>query len=169
MLPRQGDYADTAMIAVALKSNKVNLITLMPNASAWEQIQTINLNEKPTCLIQLSCRHLAVAVGSLKEKSVIQIYDMHTQKLTSKLEHHTDMIDSMIQVHFLPNNTKSKNNQIQWLLSASRDHRIVLWKLLAGMLMTKSEISPFSPSRFTSKTVNNRAIMLYKKKQLAIQ
>jgi hypothetical protein len=53
---------------------------------------------KPTCLLQLSNKHLAVAVGCLKEPSVIEIHDMNKNKIISKLKHHADMIDSLLKI-----------------------------------------------------------------------
>jgi chorismate mutase len=55
---------------------------------------------KPTCLIQLDRRHLAIAVGSLKEESHIEIHDIHTKVVTAVLKHHTDMIDSLLLYNF---------------------------------------------------------------------
>ena len=55
---------------------------------------------KPTCMIQLDRRHLAIAVGSLKEESNIEIYDIHTKVVTAVLKHHTDMIDSLFLYNF---------------------------------------------------------------------
>ena len=50
---------------------------------------------KPTSLIQISQRHIAVATGFLNENSTIEILNIFTGQQISILEHHEDMIDSM--------------------------------------------------------------------------
>ena len=47
--------------------------------------------------------------------------------------------------------TRVLNNHITWLLSAGRDRRITLWKLIDGKVMTKSDYPPF-------KSVGERAL-----------
>ena len=80
-----------------------------------------------------------MAVGSLKEESHIEIHDIQTQVITAVLKHHTDMIDSLLRYDFPQKVTKTINNHITWLLSASRDRHIALWKLVDGKVMTKCE------------------------------
>ena len=106
-LPSQVQSLDTAVIACALKCNKVQLIlitippgTTKQTAESYQILKTLHTNKKPTCLIQLSKRHLAVAVGSLKENSAIEIHDINTSIIVSRLEYHTDMIDSMMKYQF---------------------------------------------------------------------
>ena len=41
-----------------------------------------------------------MAVGSLREKSNIEIHDINTGVIVSVLSHHTDMIDSMLKYNF---------------------------------------------------------------------
>ena len=50
---------------------------------------------KPTSLIQISQRHIAVATGFLNERSSMEILNVFTGQQVSVLEHHEDMIDSM--------------------------------------------------------------------------
>jgi len=102
-LPKGDQYINSAVIACALKNQKVHLILLnIPDSASeanksgqYQILQTLNTSVKPTCLIQLDRRHLAIAVGSLKEESNIEIHDIHTEVVTAVLKHHTDMIDSL--------------------------------------------------------------------------
>lgn len=47
------------------------------------------------------------------------------------------MIDSMLKLEFSCDKTKSNNPYINWLISASRDRTIVLWKLFEGKPMKR--------------------------------
>lgn len=58
-------------------------------------LKIINTEMKPTCLIQISQRHIAVATGFLNDKSAIEVINIFTGNQTSILQHHDDMIDSM--------------------------------------------------------------------------
>lgn len=49
---------------------------------------TLKTQLKPTCLIQLSNKHLAIAVGSLKDPSNIEIHDFNKGKCISILKKH---------------------------------------------------------------------------------
>ena len=68
---------ESAVIACALKSQSVHLILITMPVSVMGQhkkaqyqiLRTLTTQVKPTCLIQLDRRHLAIAVGSLKEES----------------------------------------------------------------------------------------------------
>ena len=82
---------------------------------------------------------MAIAVGSLKEESHIEIHDIQTEVVTAVLKHHTDMIDALFKYEFPPKVLKTKSAHVTWLLSASRDRRIALWKLIDGKIMKKSE------------------------------
>lgn len=53
------------------------------------------------------------------------------------MRHHTDMIDSLLKYEFPQKVLKVVCPHISWLLSASRDRKIVLWKLIDGKIMTK--------------------------------
>ena len=83
-MPKVPEYSESAVIACALKNQKVHLILLnMPHSTSsanksgqYQILRTLNTSIKPTCLIQLDRRHLAIAVGSLKEESHIEIHDM---------------------------------------------------------------------------------------------
>ena len=70
-LPKKVEYKESAIIAVALKSQKVHIILITPQITGatsfrYQILKTLTTEIKPTCLIQLSKRHLAIAVGSLK-------------------------------------------------------------------------------------------------------
>lgn len=54
------------------------------------------------------------------------------RRIVSILKKHEDMIDSLIKLDFHKDKCKFENKFIVWLLSASRDRTIVLWKLLDG-------------------------------------
>ena len=112
----------------------------MPNNGTYQLIKTLKTEMKPTCLIQLSSKHLAIAVGSLKENSNIEIHDMNKIKIVSHLRQHTDMIDSLMKLELPPEKTRIKNPYITWLLSASRDRSILLWKLIDGRIMKRVDM-----------------------------
>ena len=100
VLPQSGEFLDTTLIAVGLKTMSVELIVLMPMKGQFQRIKQLKTLDKPTCLIQISSRHLAIAVGSLSEASNIEIHDLPTNKIISVLKGHTDMIDSMLKFEF---------------------------------------------------------------------
>jgi len=163
LLPTKGDYIDTSVIACALKTHQVNLILLCPTQVLKEKqyqiIKTFSTEMKPTCLIQLSQRHLAVAVGSLKENSNIEIHDIVSGKCVSTLKHHSDMIDSLLKLDLSSKAYKVKNPYVQWVLSASRDRRIVLWKLLDGKPLSKSDypvVKLYEPMRSGGRDIASR-------------
>ncbi len=91
---------------------------------------------KPTCLIQLSPRHVAIAVGSLKENSHIEIHNLNTERIVSCLKGHKDMIDSMYKMEEMP---EAKGKYTQWFVSASRDRQLIMWKLCDGRVMRRSK------------------------------
>ena len=93
-------------------------------------------------MIQISKRHLAIAVGSLKQKSNIEIHDMNAEVIVSVLKHHTDMIDSLLKYEFSPKMFRTKSTHVQWIISASRDRKIILWKLIDGKIMSKCDFPP---------------------------
>jgi hypothetical protein len=76
------------VIAVALKSQKVNFILVVPSTGEHQILMSLKTQLKPTCLIQISNKHLAVAVGSLKEPSNIEIHDFTKEKIVSVLKKH---------------------------------------------------------------------------------
>ena len=86
---------------------------------------------------------MAVAVGSLKEASSIEVHDIQTMVRTAVLKHHTDMIDSLLRYNFAKKVVKTKCPHVSWLLSAGRDRKIVLWKLIDGKIMTKTDYTAF--------------------------
>ena len=53
-----------------------------------------------------------MAVGALKQKSNIEIHDLNTGVIVSVLEHHTDMIDSMLKYNFPPKIYRTDCNHI---------------------------------------------------------
>jgi hypothetical protein len=89
----------------------------------------------------LSSRSIAIATGSLKEPAFIEIHPI-TKSIkgnkTTILKKHSDMIDSLLKLDFDPEKVKYNNLYVQWMLSASRDRQIVLWKLLDGKVLMKS-------------------------------
>lgn len=64
---------------------------------------------------------MAIATGSLKEASHIEIHDVNKGKVISVLKKHADMIDSLLKIDFTHEKIKTSNPYIQWMLSASRD------------------------------------------------
>eukprot|EP00347_Sterkiella_histriomuscorum_P021612 403333373 len=151
MLPKRSTYEDTAIIACALKNQRINLILLMPNTGTYQLIKTLKTQQKPTCLIQLTPKHIAIAVGQLKESSTIEIHDVNKNKMTCQLRFHKDMIDSMLKLEFPSEKLKSKNQYVTWFLSASRDRQIVLWKIIDGKVMRRN-ISKNSNNPSSSQT-----------------
>lgn len=71
------------------------------------------------------------------------------------LKHHTDMIDALFKYEFPSKVLKTKCAHVTWLLSASRDRRITLWKLIDGKIMTKSEY-PTVKASLDGKRVNQQ-------------
>lgn len=62
----------------------------------------------------------------------------------SVLSHHTDMIDSLIKINFprtIENQQHSPSSYVQWLVSASRDRKLTLWKLYDGLPMKRSQFN----------------------------
>lgn len=90
-------------------------------------------------MIQLTNKHLAIAVGSLKEDSYIEVHDMNKPTILSRLKTHKDMIDSMLKLEFLPEKIKTANPYIVWFLSASRDRNIIMWKVIDGKIVRRSQ------------------------------
>jgi WD40 repeat protein len=74
----------------------------------------------------------------LKEASSIEIHDINKNKIVSQLKLHTDMIDSLLKLELPEDKTKISNPYIKWLLSASRDRTIILWKLIDGKIMKRN-------------------------------
>ena len=81
-------------------------------------------------------------MGSLKQKSNIEIHDINAGVIVAVLRHHTDMIDSLLKFEFSPKIFRTKSNHVQWILSASRDRKIILWKLIDGKIMSKCDYPP---------------------------
>ena len=73
------------------------------------------------------------------------------------------MIDSLLRFDFSPKMFRTKSNHVQWILSASRDRKIILWKLIDGKIMSKCDYPPVKiqdkPAKITrqKKQKNNRA------------
>ena len=119
-------------------------------------LRTIYTELKPTSLLQISQRHIAVATGFLNDFSQIEILNIFTGKQSSLLKHHSDMIDSMSLLDLsrytqnkklsLDNKKRRKdeieemrraeiNPYIRWLVTIGRDHKMVVWKLFDGRVM----------------------------------
>lgn len=77
--------------------------TAQPNPN-YQIIKTLRTMLKPTCLIQISTKHIAIAVGSLKEEPSIEIHKIMSsgaKTILSQLKGvHKDMIDSMYKLDF---------------------------------------------------------------------
>ena len=50
------------------------------------------------------------------------------------------MIDSLLKLELPSDKTKTTNPYITWLLSASRDRSIILWKLIDGKIMKRHNL-----------------------------
>ena len=50
------------------------------------------------------------------------------------------MIDSLMKLELPAEKIKTNNKYITWLLSASRDRNIILWKLMDGKIMKRNEM-----------------------------
>ena len=96
-------------------------------------------------MIQLSSRHLAVAVGSLSEQSNIEIHDISTSRVTEVLKGHTNMIDSMLKFNIGKKLQAKFAPWTQFLISCGRDGQIILWKLMDGVLVQKCS-PPLAPT-----------------------
>jgi len=64
---------------------------------------------------------------------------MNKGKIVSSLRKHKDMIDSMLKVQIPQDLHKEPNPYVTWFVSAGRDHKIVLWKLIDGKAMRRSQ------------------------------
>jgi hypothetical protein len=74
-LPESEDFNDMCMIAVGLKNHVIEIIAIAPSRGQYERVKQFSTAQKPTCLVQLSSRHLAVAVGAMHEPSSIEVHD----------------------------------------------------------------------------------------------
>ena len=83
------DDKDNAILAVALKSRKILIIMLIPGAvdddskdqqteSKYFILNKFMTEQKPTCLLQISHKFIAVATGFLREQSQIGIFNIFT-------------------------------------------------------------------------------------------
>lgn len=96
---------------------------------------------KPTCLVQISERYIAIATGFLNDKSAVEIVNIYTGKRQEGglLRHHKDMIDSVkvVDLDYFMNkdenslsiterekkkNKTFRNPYIKWLLTMGRDN-----------------------------------------------
>jgi hypothetical protein len=121
-------------------------------------VQKLTTELKPTCMIQVQRRYLAVASGFLNEKSRIDVVCMFSGRVHSKLEGHQDIIDSLrlvglnkytqgqMRAFDCTEYEKQKaqgtapripiiNPFISWLVSISRDNTMIVWKLFDGKPM----------------------------------
>lgn len=74
----------------------------------------------------------------MKEPSSIEVHDIYKQKVVSVLNGHKDMIDSLLKLNFSAEKINSKCPYMIYLISASRDRSIMLWKLVDGRIMRKN-------------------------------
>lgn len=109
-----------------------------PSENDYYVFKTLTTQMKPTCLIQLSSKHLAIAEGNLREKSLIEVHDINNNKVVSVLSQHTNMIDSLLKLEFSAKKIHCNGTYIQWILSASRDRTLILWKLIDGKIMQRN-------------------------------
>lgn len=131
--------------------------------SSYFILKTIYTDMKPTCMVQLSRRHLAVATGFLNDKSKVEIINLFSGQIENSLEHHSDMIDSILLLDLskytqakircfgserhsklkrdlLDNRFEYLNPFVRWLVTIGRDNKIVIWKLFDGRVMYRDNI-----------------------------
>lgn len=165
--PQSKKFEQSSTVACCVKSRKVYIILLMPQATlapdsltpleefqdiegagAFFILKRIDTIMKPTCLLQVSQRHLAIATGFLNEPSTLEVYNIFTGKLQkgSPMKGHDDMIDSMrlirVQSSDVPRHgaaeaKKKSNPYIHYLLTMGRDNQLILWKLFDGRPMSR--------------------------------
>lgn len=175
---------ESALIACALKSRKIVIIMLIPEINENKDkngdivqgrymiLRSIQTEMKPTSLIQISQRHIAVATGFLNDYSQIEVLNIFTGRRTSLLKHHSDMIDSMSLIDLnrytqnkkLSLDTKKRkkeeteesrkatvNPYIKWLVTMGRDNKMVVWKLFDGAVMHTDQALPLFANMMNSK------------------
>mmetsp|Transcript_4420 Transcript_4420/g.7511 ORF Transcript_4420/g.7511 Transcript_4420/m.7511 type:complete len:278 (-) Transcript_4420:979-1812(-) len=139
-LPEYARFGDAkvSVVACALKSRKVLIYVLCPQQLTFKQfmerkqrqdspdyqdfssgqyflVNQIDTELKPSCLLQISKRHIAVASGFLNERSRIEVFNIFNGERISKLSQHADMIDSMrlINVSFYTHQVSSKIRKLR--------------------------------------------------------
>mmetsp|Transcript_23938 Transcript_23938/g.36647 ORF Transcript_23938/g.36647 Transcript_23938/m.36647 type:complete len:194 (+) Transcript_23938:1693-2274(+) len=115
---------------------------------------------KPTCMLQISQKHIAVATGFLNERSRVEVVNIFSGQVSSVISHHSDMIDSMRLLDLSKYTqslrqkkkkqrqgssssvqgggeeaVKSGNPFVRWMVTIGRDYKMVIWKLIDGVLM----------------------------------
>jgi hypothetical protein len=133
MVEIQGlSHNDASIIVVALKSKKILVIGIVPNNTDCKHfiLKQYYTEQKPSCIIQISTNHLAVATGFLNEESNIEIMNIHNGQKTAIIKHHSDMIDCLMNLPI-----RGQNPYIRFLVSVSRDNKMVIWKLFDGRVM----------------------------------
>lgn len=77
MLPKTEDFTYSSLLACAMRDRNIHIILIMPTIQQYQIVKTIKTAFlKPTCMVQLSGRHIAVAVGNLREPGQIEIHDI---------------------------------------------------------------------------------------------
>jgi hypothetical protein len=77
------------------------------------------------------------SVGNLREPPIIEVFNVTSGCKIEKLLHHSDMIDVMKVLPLKAVHKVKSNVYIQYLMSAGRDKRIVIWKLLDGKCLKR--------------------------------
>ena len=78
----------------------------------------------------MSDKHIAIATGFLNEPSCIEIQNIFTGQKTSTLRYHRDMIDCLWNLEI-----KGHNPYVRFLVSVSRDNKMIIWKIFNGKTM----------------------------------
>lgn len=139
---KEGVLQETAAIACALKSWVIHIILIDPVENYYKIYKTLEISQKPSCMVELNGRLLGVGIGSLQSPSQIEIWSyVHGTKM-GVINAHDDMIDSMflldtgfeslIRTH-IKNEIAHKLPQYQsTLLTSGRDKKLKIFKIYPG-------------------------------------
>ena len=141
---KSGALTDCAAIACALKSRKILIILLDPVDSLSKIYKTLEISQKPSCMIELNGGLLGVGVGSLQSESKIEIWSYIYGQKVGVINAHSDMIDSMILVEaafesaIRQNLSKAAPSALvkpyfqSTILASGRDKKLKLFKVYPG-------------------------------------
>ena len=137
-----GVLQETAAIACALKSLIIHIILIDPVENYYKIFKTLKISQKPSSMVELNGRLLAVGIGSLQSPSHIEIWSYVYGTKMGVINAHEDMIDSMLLLDtgfesvirpYLKNDASTKAPLYQsTLLTSGRDKKLKIFKIYPG-------------------------------------
>jgi WD40 repeat protein len=137
-----GVLQETAAIACALKSLIIHIILIDPVENYYKIFKTLEISQKPSSMVELNGRLLAVGIGSLQSPSHIEIWSYVYGTKMGVINAHEDMIDSMLLLDtgfesvirpYLKNDASTKAPVYQsTLLTSGRDKKLKIFKIYPG-------------------------------------